>query len=376
MLYVRLILLLTLAATGCQMFQRKHEVKTVIPKLSTDISREELVAYLNAQSEGLRSWRCNDTDVEANIPKMPDQRLKGTFHCAWPSHFRLDASNVIGIHANLGSNDDICWAYMQPGESVVMTWKHEDAYLLQYIPDGIPRLEPEWLLTILGIQPLDPERYQLTSAPEGSRELWLAAIETAPDGSSLRRVIKVDPVNGVAREHALYDSNKNLVLRAQLKDHKNCGHYRLPHTVIIDFPANKTRLTMRFTGIQPDCELSENLWQPPHSPQIQYMDVGEIIRREMPSVPQNQVAPKFNTPADSQFIGFADPESDAALAEGTLEDDPFFDDEVAAAGVTPVRPTGAERYFDDEPIPVPEFDRPAPPKKRSLFSNPFRRKRD
>lgn len=358
---LRLILLLTLAATGCNMFQRGKEVKTVRPVLSTEMTREELVDYLNSQSDGLRSWRCNDTVVVANLPKLPDQRLKGTFHCSWPNNFRLDASNLIGIQANLGSNDDICWAYLQPGEPVVLTWKHEDAYLLQYLPDGIPRLEPEWLLTILGIQPLDAERYQLTRAPEGSRELWLAAIENAPDGTSLRRVIKVDTVSGYAREHALYDRNGNFVLRAQLKEHKPCGRYRLPHAVVIDFPANKTRLTLRFSGIQTDCEMNEALWQPPHSNQIQYMDVGSMIRERMPS----EEAHGFR-PNDS---GFEDDSADHSN-RGAVSD-PFVGNDPPQA---PIHEIGDTQYLDDpDAVPVPEFDL-EPQRKRSRFRWPFPRK--
>ncbi|MFN9717610.1 MAG: hypothetical protein ACK58L_02885 [Planctomycetota bacterium] len=360
MSHIRIILLLTLAATGCQVFQRGKEVQTVRPVLSAEMTREELVQYLNSQSEGLRNWRCNDTVVEVNLPKLPDQRLKGTFHCSWPSHFRLDAGNLIGIQANLGSNDDICWAYFQPGEPMVLTWKHQDAYLLQYLPDGIPRLEPEWLLTILGIQPLDLERYQLTRPPEGSRELWLAAIENAPDGSSLRRVIKVDTVNGVAREHALYDRNGNFVLRAQLKDHKMCGHYRLPHTVAIDFPANKTRLTLRFSGIQPDCDLSDSLWQPPHSSQIQSMDVGAMIRERIPSAEQH-----FR-PAE-----YASEDRESPAADHRIIEDPFTGVERSNPQIEEI----GHQTISDAPdvVPVPEFDL-EPERKKSRFRFPFSRR--
>ncbi len=297
---MRFILLLIFATTtGCQLGARRQEAKYVEPVLPTTMSRVELVEFLNAKTEGLKSWRCVNTQVHVKSPDLPfPQKLKGTLACSAPGQFRLVCDNTIG-HADFGSNENICWAYVKPGESVVMTWKHEDSSLLQHLPGGMPRLEPNWLMTILGIQPIDLDRFELQKPPLGSRELWLVAVEDAPDGTSLRRVIKVDTVLGVARLHALYDSDANPLLMAHLSDYKSCGGHELPHTVRIEFPATETQLTLKFTGIEADCQIAPSLWMPPQNRNIEMVDLGHLIRTRMQHDPQfaqregTQVSPSY-----------------------------------------------------------------------------------
>lgn len=282
-----LILLLALTTTGCQLHGLKQEVKYVEPVLPTTISREELVEFLNGKTDGLNRWRCMNTLVHVKSRDLPlgQMKFKGQLACESPSQFRLVCDNTVA-HADLGANNEICWAYVKPGESIVMQWRHEDSELLQMLPAGIPRLEPEWLMTILGVQPLDPEKYLLQNAPVGSREVWLAAIEDAPDGTSLRRVIKVDTVQGVVRRHALYDKFNEPLLIADLSDYKACGGHELPHTVQIEFPANETRMTLKFTGIETECVIAEDLWQPPTGGNIQVVDLGDMMRTRIQQDPQ------------------------------------------------------------------------------------------
>lgn len=276
-----LFLTITLTASGCQWRSLQKEPRFVDPVLPMAMSKNELVEHLNRQHEGLQSWQCKDTRVLASMPGLPfEQRLSGTLFCSAPSQFRLMAGSLM-VSADFGSNDEIGWAFLKPGESSVLTWRHEDSHLLQYIPGGL-RLEPSWLMTILGVQPLNPESYELQNAPAGSRELWLVAVEDAPDGTSLRRVIKVDTVRGVAREHALYDSEGNPLLRAQLSHHKSCSGHLIPHLVKLSFPQTETVLTLEFKGIETDCQIADTVWNPPQGRFIEHVDLGELIRSRMP----------------------------------------------------------------------------------------------
>ncbi len=325
-----LLLTITLTATGCQWRSLQNEPRIVDPVLPMAMSRNELVEHLNRQHEGLQSWQCKDTRVLASMPGLPfEQRLSGTLFCSAPSQFRLMAGSLM-VSADFGSNDEIGWAYLKPGESSVLTWRHEDSHLLQYIPGGL-RLEPSWLMTILGVQPLNPESYELQNAPAGSRELWLVAVEDAPDGTSLRRVIKVDTVRGVAREHALYDSEGNPLLRAQLSHHKSCSGHLIPHLVKLSFPQTETVLTLEFKGIETDCRIADTVWNPPQGRFIEHVDLGELIRSRMPHDPAIQLisgkkpqaaqtTPNFNRHEPPLSITMRQNES--APREGALDDLP------------------------------------------------------
>ncbi len=285
----RIIFLLILQATlvGCLTGGSKTTVVPhVDPVLSNTLSCEELVDYLNAKNQGLHGWRCMTTQVYVSMPGLPlPQKLSGALSCSAPSSFRLTADNFVAM-ADVGSNDELCWSYFKPGEPVVMTWHHEDSHLLEYIPGNFPRLDPAWLMVILGIQPLDAKDFKIQKPPAGSRELWLVSIEESASGQPLRRVIKVDTVRGFAREHSLIDHNGEHLLRAQLSNHRTCGGHVIPHTVKISFPPQKTELTLNFKGIEPNFRVADGLWAPPVG--VAHVDMGDYVRSMYADIPPRQ----------------------------------------------------------------------------------------
>ncbi len=310
MLSSRIIVLLILQTTlfGCVTPGKSKIVRSVEPVLSKQMSCEELVDYLNSQNKGLHGWRCMETQVHVSMPGIPlPQNLKGSLSCSEPKNFRLTADNLVAT-ADFGSNDDICWAYSKPGEPAVMTWNHEDSHLLEYVPGNFPRLDPEWLMVILGIQPLDAREFKLQKPPAGSRELWLVAIEESASGQPIRRVIKVDTLRGFAREHALIDHNGAHLLRAQLSNHRHCGGHVLPHTVKISFPLQKTELTLNFKAIEPNCRVVDGLWTPPGGDRIAQIDLGDYVRQMHGDIPPKR---------KRQGSEFAEVESDRHMFDGT-----------------------------------------------------------
>jgi hypothetical protein len=344
---VRIILLIVLATTGCQLGGRRQEVRIVDPVLPESIGRIELVEYLNGKTDGLQSWRCMNTHVHVKSPDlMIPQKLKGTLACSAPGQFRLVCDNTVG-HADFGANEDICWAYVKPGKSVVMTWRHEDSALLQHLPGGLPRLEPEWLMTVLGVEPLNADRYDLQNAPKGSKEVWLVAIEDAPDGSSLRRVIKVDTVLGVIRRHALYDSDAQPLLIADLSDYKSVGPHELPHTVRIDFPKTETQLTLKFSGIETGCQVAEALWQPPRN--VEVMDLGDYVRLQMQHDPHFAPHGRSGSPANATpgvKTAFNPGTRGKAQGNAYVGSEPSFDNEPSFDTQSPnVHLTGNEKFY-------------------------------
>jgi hypothetical protein len=263
--------------SGCQMPWHKKEPRYVDPALPMTLNRNELVDYLNRQNQGLESWRCTTTRMEVRLPNTLPVRLKGNIACQAPRHFRLTADNVIA-RADLGSNDNRCWFYSRPGEAAVMTWKHEDSALIQQVPSGVPYIDPNWLMLVLGVKPLDANDYEVSHGLSGGRELWLSAIEDSPSGRPLRRVIKVDTIRGVIREHAVYDSEANPLVRAQLSRHQSYNGHLIPRTVKLQFPQMDSVITLTFEGIETNPHLPEELWRLPDN-NMQVVDVGNVIRQ-------------------------------------------------------------------------------------------------
>lgn len=406
MILSRIILLLILQATivGCQTSGKATVVRHVDPVLSSTLSCEELIDYLNSQNKGLHGWRCMATEVDVKTPLFPmAPTLKGALSCSAPNMFRLTADNFVSM-ADVGSNDEICWSYFKPGDPVVTTWRHEDSHLLEYVPGDFPRLDPEWLMVILGIQPLDARDFQIQKPPAGSRELWLVSIEESASGQPLRRVIKVDTVQGFAREHSLIDHNGDHLLRAQLSNHRACGGHVIPHTVKISFPPQKMELTLNFKGIEPNCQIADGLWTPPGGDRIAHVDLGDYVRRthgdirpkqkrqgqSLADVPQTETMldgtprrshddlaePDFDTAALSDESMFSDDRSPDGRFFGEEDPEdahPAFDDQIEDERLDRRSSSHAqirETVFREEP----DFDNVAPtqPKPRWFGINPLR----
>ncbi len=292
------ILLLT-TLCGCQWasWLRREPVAAVDPALPMTLSRDELVDYVNSQIAGLESWRCTRTKMVVRMPGVPQQKLSGSIACQSPQHFRLTANNVIA-HADLGSNAEQCWVYVQPGEPAVMTWRHEDSALLQQIPTGVPYIDPNWLMLVVGVKPLHAEDYVLSSAPP--RELWLNASERSPEGRMLRRVIKVDTVAGAIREHAVYDDQSNVLVRAQLSEHEPFEGRLIATKVNLDFPQMDSQISLTFDDIETNPHLPEALWSIPQGKGMEIVDLGSMLRQQLRQqgfpIPDTQQEPFYTPP--------------------------------------------------------------------------------
>ncbi|MDG2129418.1 MAG: hypothetical protein P8K08_15570 [Fuerstiella sp.] len=265
-------------SSGCQLPWHKEEARYVDPALPMSLSTGELVDYLNRQNQGLESWRCTTTRMEVRLPNALPVRLKGNIACQAPRRFRLTADNVIA-RADLGSNDNRCWFYSRPGEPAVMTWKHEDSAMIQQVPSGVPYIDPNWLMLVLGVTPLDATDYEVSKGLARERELWLSAIEDSPSGRPLRRVVKVDTIRGVIREHSVYDSEANPLVRAHLSRHQSWNGHLIPKLVKLQFPQMDSEITLTFEDIETNPHLPEGLWRLPDD-NVQVVDVANVIRQK------------------------------------------------------------------------------------------------
>jgi len=269
--------LLVLNFCGCQLYKLPVWPASRSPDavLPATIEGPELVAWLNSRTEGLTSWRSTDVKVQVRMPGLPmPQKLSGSLACSAPRSFRLVAQNLVGL-ADFGSNDDLCWAYAKPGEPVVLTWQHEDAGLLSMLPGGLPHLDSDWLMTILGVAPLDPTAWRLER--DGGRTVRLLSTETDIEGRTLERSILVDLVNGETREHVLRDGYGNVQVRAQLSDYRQQAGVDLPRIIRVKFPATETDLTISIGRLTVNGPQDARLWEPPRGEGLVQLDVREAL---------------------------------------------------------------------------------------------------
>lgn len=312
-----------------------------------DTGCEALVQHLNSQHVGLEGWRSSSTVMWVKMPNMVPVRLEGVIACSAPQYFRLTASNLIA-DADLGSNASRCWMYVRPGDPAVLTWRHEDTQLLHRLPIGVPYIDPNWLMMILGVKPLDAADYEIGPDPGGSRELWLTAIESSPHGRPLRRVIKVDTMRGVTREHAVYDSNSHPIMRAHISRHRNHDGHQIPTEVKLEFPQVDTEMTLTFRSIETNPHLPDDLWKLP-SHNLEVRDIGQFAREYV----QRQDSGAFSElPAREPQIRLQPPQFNSAVRSASAPD-PFSENETSWPAIE-----------------EPEWDQPETPLRNASFSEP------
>lgn len=372
--YILLAVAFLTNAGGCQFTWRNQEARYVDPVLRSDMNRQQLVGYLNGQTQGLEGWQCNSTVMSVRLPNGLRGRLEGVIACQSPRYFRLTAESFYA-DADLGSNASRCWMYVRPGDPAVLTWKHEDTALLQQMPTGMPYIDPNWLMLVLGIKPLNADDYELSGGPSGTQEYWLTAVENSPHGRPLRRVIKVDRVRGVVREHAVYDSEAHPIVRATLKQHRSCDGHVIPTNVKLEFPQMDSEITLTFRSIETNPHLPDELWHVPDR-NIQVVDLGNVIRQRMGSQYYHD-SDSAQITAESPSARLQPPEFDAtrtafgspdAMFDGSDTPVPDFDEPGIGPGVSPPdwdQPISFSRNQDADTF--PETTAPKP-KRRSIWS--------
>jgi hypothetical protein len=277
--------------SGCQALDRSPRQHVPSgPPLPATVSVNDLVDHLNAQSGGLNSWQCTNMRMTAKMPRQPEFRFKGHIACESPNRFHLSASNVLGL-ANLGSNDERCWVLMKPFDAGTISWRHEDAHLIQEIPSGIPYIDPDWLMLVLGVKELDASDYTLQPGPQAnSREFWLTSNENTQGSGISRYVIKVDMDRRVVREHVAYDTNLRPVIRARLSEHKDFNGHLLPTEVALEFPDSGARLELAFKQIQTNPSIDASHWVVPSDPYGKDVDLGQMVAARKQAERSNQFA--------------------------------------------------------------------------------------
>jgi len=339
-----MLMVLLPALAGCRwnLFASRSVPPAAAPVLSAQATVEEIVGHLNARNARLRSWRCGDTKVYLRMPGLPmPQRLSGSLACEAPGRFRLVAGNVVGVHADLGANEEQGWVYVRPGEPVVLTWRHEDAWMLTELMPGFPQLDPAWLLQLLGLQQFHADDYELRAGAEGMQELWLSSAGGGLAGVE-RRELRLDRALGEVREQLLYGSQDELLVRASLSDYRGAPGEKLPHQLRLSFPQTDTVLTLTLGRIEVNPQISAGLWQPPSAGTAQTVDLRDLQRWSE----QQQRSVRGQIAGVSREAG----EFDSAMLQG---------ESPAVGAVTPLDGArGVVRGSAGQVSAVPDFDVP------------------
>lgn len=231
-----------------------------------DATKQEIVAHVNrfASSEGerppLTAWRTTSANIA--LKGVP---FVGTIDVEAPSRLRIIASMPIAHSqvADIGSNDEMVWFWGMPSKEIV-TIRHE------HVPAALQTMqvpfEPQWLMEVLGVVPMNVDDFDLRRAPAGEPWVDLVAQRDTPTGQPVIRVVRVDLCHGQIIEHRIEQTNGSLIAAAKLGDYSPdvSGQFMMPHFVRIEWPVTETSLTMRLGAIHANpVSLGASGWQVP-----------------------------------------------------------------------------------------------------------------
>ncbi len=312
--------MLLLASSGCHIWGlwRPRPAPCV---LSPTATKQEIVAHVNRNvtppgGVPLTAWRCLQLQLTLNgMPPVPATiDVEAPRRMRIIAHMPLTASEI----ADFGSNDEGIWMwdYRMPG---VVTVAHED------LPQALAQMqipfEPEWLMEVLGVVPINVDEFELAVPETPKSYIELIANRDSPTGEAVRRVVRINLCQGRILEHRLESMDGRTIASARLDNYEPdaTGQFVLPHLMRIEWPEAKAGMTLRIGDIMVNPPANNLVsWQVPDKP-----GVPRIVFPGRRTVPRPQ---SWHEPLLRQAGGEADPDAPARIR---LRDDP--EDEPPAA---------------------------------------------
>lgn len=269
-----------LACAGMRGWGRKSQPEPeVVCVLPPDASIEDIVGHVNQQVAQLDGWTADKIKIDARMGPyhMP---LEANLHVQKPQNLRLLVTSLAGQELELGSNDEHFWYWSrQDNPKLLMYCAHSEMDVAQQRLE-IP-FEPDWLLEVLSIRPIDAERVTLQKAPN-SRAYSLVTHSRAPSGHPIKRITVVDACTGHVIEHSIYDGFGQVVAQAYLRDHHidPQSGVAIPRRIKLSSPPAQVTMDLKIRGIHCNpTHTPDRIFELPENGKLQLVNLADDHRQ-------------------------------------------------------------------------------------------------
>jgi len=287
-----LMLAMALGAPGCQWANRFSSTRDPFgPKaacaLPPESTKEEIVAYLNKNilaeegQPGLRGWKSDSAKI-----RMHGFSASASLQVEAPRNFRLRVSQPLSNTAmlDIGSNSEQFWVWSKDSkERVVLTCRHEDIPATAAHLDLPLPVQPEWMMEVLGVVPLDPNQFRMERDAKGSPLVKLIAECRGQTGEPMQRVIQVNACHGLVHLHELRNAEGKVIASASFFDHYHDPETRLilAKQIRLELPQEKMLLTLMLDRIEvnPSVTADSMVFALPQLPGHRTIDLAEVARQ-------------------------------------------------------------------------------------------------
>jgi hypothetical protein len=269
------LVLAFLGFTGCEWLRKLGDTgkKNTMDGPLEPKTREQLVGYLNRQSEAVNSVKFPSVSIDVKAQKEEFSMHSSSLLCSKPRNFSLVGGKaVIGEVMNVGSNNQEFWMYTKFPDPTYVFCSHQD------FSRGAGQLpfpfDPEWAMQALGMSFYDPNAMYKVELDEPNREHRLSYETTTPQGSTVRRVIvfAADPMGDKkpqVRKHLILDNaTSQPIAIAEVREivTLNAGRDRttlkdvfvqIPTEVTLEWPQQQFKMSLKLRGAKVNEPMSE-----------------------------------------------------------------------------------------------------------------------
>ncbi|MER3442533.1 MAG: hypothetical protein C4296_14375 [Gemmataceae bacterium] len=248
------------------------------PTPSERLSPQQVVHYLNANNQAVRSLECQRVSITVR-QGVQTFSLNGMLAYEKPRNFRLLATAAGSTQADLGSNDQEFWFWLKRADPPALYYcSYEDLPRCHSL--RIP-LHPDWVAEALCLQEfLPPEHYRSSQKDDA---LFLLTAATTPQGQPLQKWIVVamsGPSRGRIRSLHLRANTGRDLWSAHIEEYQNVGAVFIPRKVTIACPEEKLELRLKLDGCRLNGlvagQYNPTLFQRPRLPGVQDVDLARL----------------------------------------------------------------------------------------------------
>lgn len=223
---------------------------------------EQLVDYMNRNSERLKTMRCDDLRITA-MHGIQSVALDARMVAQQPRDFRMTATFLSKPEVDLGSNQKEFWYWIRRGDRAQVYCPYDDLEAGRVRQMPFP-FQPEWVLETMGMSNFGPAtRYKLTVEAD---KLKLTENIKSPQGKPMRKVIVFNRRPTRAPDPQVTDfilvddeTNKEIcsaTIRQTQVDPNSGGTY--PRRMELRWPSENMSLKMYLASSQANVALGEN----------------------------------------------------------------------------------------------------------------------
>jgi hypothetical protein len=218
---VRLMLLAaltTLSSSGCVLMNNRQPLPTPKPLAQRTIDATVFVAEHNRNAEQIQSLKATPSIGIAG------KRLRGhsDAHLAMqrPRDFKLEMSTLRGKQADIGSNDEKFWFWVQNDEDKSVYWCKYSDLASSELPITF---QPDWIVEALGLKPISPDEaaeIRVKEGPErGMSTLIFPTIKNKADTYTRVMVVSNDTLR-IKEYRILAGDNRTVLAQALVKGYR------------------------------------------------------------------------------------------------------------------------------------------------------------